>query len=326
MSYKAVGKSDIFLEYLERLDNLSSISRPILIIGERGSGKEAAAKRIHDLSENSEKKPYVTVNCGALPESLIDSELFGHKKGSFTGSIETREGRFSEANNGTLFLDEIGLIPLSVQEKILRVVEYGTYYTLGDNREKKTNARIICATNADLLKLCDENKFKRDLLDRLSFEVVYVPPLRNRGEDIILLAETFVDNMNIELNRYNSMVITDNVKQELLSYSWPGNIRELKNVMERATLRAKNNVISEIIIDPFINPYKESKVKEKLYKPTKIVDLGDFNQAKIDLELSYLKEALKQANNKQTKAAKLLNLTYDQFRGLYRKYSKDLIK
>ena len=172
-----IGESDVFLDFQDRLSRVAKVDRSVLIIGERGSGKELAVQRIHYLSGRWQKN-LVAVNCAALPSSLIESELFGYEQGAFTGATKTRKGRFEEAEGGTLFLDEIGLIPLEVQEKILRVVEYGTYERVGSSVTHECDVRIVGATNADLVELCREGKFKEDLLDRLSFEVLFLPPLQ----------------------------------------------------------------------------------------------------------------------------------------------------
>ncbi len=194
---QGIGESDIFLEFQDKLSKVAAVDRSVLIIGERGSGKELAVQRIHYLSDRWQKN-LVAVNCAALPASLIESELFGYEAGAFTGAAKTRKGRFEEAEGGTLFLDEIGLIPLEVQEKILRVVEYGTYERVGSSVTHECDVRIVGATNADLPQLCKEGKFKEDLLDRLSFEVLFMPPLRERGEDILLLASYFASKMALE--------------------------------------------------------------------------------------------------------------------------------
>ncbi|MDH4012173.1 MAG: sigma 54-interacting transcriptional regulator, partial [Desulfobacterales bacterium] len=187
---EALGQSEPFLEFQERLSRAAPINRPVLLIGERGTGKELAAARLHYLS-NRWQAPMVALNCAALSPSLIESELFGYEKGAFTGALQRRFGRFESADRGTLFLDEIGSIPLEVQEKILRVVEYNVFERVGSSESIEVDVRIIAATNADLNDLARQNRFKRDLLDRLSFEVLFLPPLRERKEDIALLAGHF---------------------------------------------------------------------------------------------------------------------------------------
>jgi len=316
----ALGESEAFLEFQSKLSKVAQVERSVLIIGERGSGKEIAASRIHFLSKRWEG-PFVALNCAALTPSLIESELFGHEAGAYTGAGERRKGRFEEAHKGTLFLDEIGLIPLEVQEKILRVVEYGKFERVGSSKPVEVDVRIVGATNADLAELSRQEKFKKDLLDRLSFEVLFIPPLRYREQDILLLAHYFANRMAMELGIRKAVGFSEKVTRQLLDYQWPGNVRELKNVIERAVYTSEKYPIEEIKINPFANPYKDSVItpiqgEEK--------ELADFKQACLDLELQFLKQALEEAKFNQKKAAQLLNVTYDQFRGLYRKH-KDVL-
>lgn len=322
MNIREIGESEAYLEFQERVARVASIDRPVLLIGERGTGKELAARRLHYMSPRWQK-PLIAVNCASLPPSLIESELFGYEKGAFTGATSTRRGRFEEANGGTIFLDEIGLIPLEVQEKILRVVEYGTYERLGSSQTLETDARIIGATNADLRKLCEEGKFKEDLLDRLSFEVLFLPPLRARKEDIMLLARYFASKMALECG-YDSPEFSMSVVKKLENYSWPGNVRELKNVVERAVYRNMGRiVIDEVDFNPFNNPYASND-----FQNGSIFDgygIDELEKAHSDMYIAFLERSLDMANGNQRKASSLLGMTYDQFRGLYRKY-KDIIK
>ncbi|HPX29187.1 MAG TPA: sigma 54-interacting transcriptional regulator [Sphaerochaeta sp.] len=318
-SQQPLGESEVFLDFQAKLSRVAAIDRPVLLVGERGSGKEIAARRLHYLSPRWDKN-LVTVNCAALPPSLIETELFGYEQGAFTGAQKTRKGRFEEAEGGTLFLDEIGLIPLEVQEKILRVVEYGTYERVGSSVTHEVNVRIVGATNADLPALCEEGKFKQDLLDRLSFEVLFLPPLRERGEDILTLAYFFASKMALECDRPGMVTFSEEVIDRLLAYPWPGNVRELKNVIERAVYRSEDNVITELQFNPFANPFEEQTKQPKEVELT----LGNFEADRIEFEIRYLSEALKQAEGNQKEASKLLGLTYDQFRGLYRKYQDRL--
>lgn len=323
---KEIGESEAYLEFQQRIAKVAAIDRPVLLIGERGTGKELAARRLHFMSSRWQK-PLVTVNCAALPPSLIESELFGYEKGAFTGAQATRKGRFEEAEGGTLFLDEIGLIPLETQEKILRVVEYGTFERIGSSQTMETNARIIGATNADLKALCKEGKFKEDLLDRLSFEVLFLPPLRKRGDDIMLLASYFASKMAIECGVDDIPTFSDSVVQSLMSYSWPGNVRELKNVIERAVYRTNGSLIESVDFDPFKNPYLEEETKDsdEMVPDVFKYDLKSLAKAHESIDISFISRALDEADGNQRVAAELLGLTYDQFRGLYRKY-KNLLK
>ncbi|MGE4452901.1 MAG: sigma 54-interacting transcriptional regulator [Sphaerochaeta sp.] len=321
-----LGESEVFLDFQSKLSRAATVNRSVLLVGERGSGKEIAARRLHFLSPRWQQS-LVTVNCAALPPSLIETELFGYEQGAFTGAQKTRKGRFEEAEGGTLFLDEIGLIPLEVQEKILRVVEYGTYERVGSSVTHEVNVRIIGATNADLPTLCKEGKFKEDLLDRLSFEVLFLPPLRERGEDIVLLASYFASKMALECGRKEMPEFSDEVQESLISYPWPGNVRELKNVVERAVYRSDSPLIESLDFNPFENPYSsasERELQQTQEKEQKPLDLSQFGQARIELDVVYLREALQRAGGNQREAAKLLSLTYDQLRGLYRKYQEQL--
>ena len=342
-----IGESEVFLDFLQHIADAASVDRSVLVIGERGSGKEMAAGRLHYLSKRWQKN-LVTVNCAALAPTLIESELFGYEQGAFTGANKTRKGRFEEAQGGTLFLDEIGNIPMQVQEKILRVVEYGTYERVGSSVTHEADVRIIGATNADLRQMCREGKFKEDLLDRLSFEVIFIPPLRERGEDILLLANYFAQRMAMECGHFETPVFTEEVQKKLLSYKWPGNVRELKNAIERAVYRSKGDIISSIQLDPFENPFtagpqiaevkndvptnyiegkNEDNVLETGHDRQKAFSFDDLpldclDQTKDALEASFVQRALHEANGNQREAAKLMKITYDQFRGLYRKHNK----
>ncbi len=320
-----LGESEVFIDFQQRLSRAAGIDRPVLIIGERGSGKEIAASRLHFLSLRWQE-PLVTINCAALPQSLIETELFGHEAGAFTGAAKARKGRFEEAHGGTIFLDEIGLIPLEVQEKILRVVEYGTFERVGSSKTYEVDVRIVGATNADLPALCTEGTFKQDLLDRLSFEVLFLPPLRERRDDILLLANHFAARMAREIHRDEVPELSLEVEADLLSYPWPGNIRELKNTIERAVYRSDGNEITSVTINPFENPFaspEETGVHQSGYdvasKP-----LSTFAQVREEVVVLFLRRALDQSGGSQKSASELLGLTYDQFRVLYRKHREQL--
>jgi psp operon transcriptional activator len=325
---EALGQSQSFLEFMERLSRAAPINRPVLLIGERGTGKELAASRLHFLSARWQG-PLVALNCSALTASLIEAELFGFEKGAFTGATERRRGRFESADRGTLFLDEIGNIPLEVQEKILRVVEYGSFERVGSPESVKVDVRIIAATNTDLPALAEEGRFKKDLLDRLSFEVLLLPPLRERNEDILLLADHFAGRMAQELGRAEIPRFTDEAVKALEGYSWPGNVRELKNVVERAVYRSDTPLIEEITFNPF-RPWEGGEVssqprpvgKEK--RPGDDPALKPLREAVRELEVRLIKKALIQARHNQQKAARHLGLSYHQFRGMYRKYMGEL--
>ena len=325
---EALGQSEPFLAFQERLSRVAPVNRPVLLIGERGTGKELAASRLHYLS-NRWQAPVVALNCSALSPSLIESELFGYEKGAFTGALQRRVGRFEAADRGTLFLDEIGSIPLEVQEKILRVVEYNVFERVGSTESVEVDVRIIAATNADLKDLARKNRFKQDLLDRLSFEVLFLPPLRERQEDIFLLATHFAGRMALELRWDEIPVFSTDALAALENHSWPGNIRELKNVVERAVYRSDANIITEIDFDPFHSPFvsTESREAEKqaLDDRAAETDLSELLEAPLkeavwQLKVTRMQTALQKAKYNQKKAARILGLTYHQFRGLYRQY------
>jgi psp operon transcriptional activator len=325
---EALGQSQSFLEFMERLSRAAPINRPVLLIGERGTGKELAASRLHFLSARWQG-PLVALNCSALTASLIEAELFGFEKGAFTGATERRRGRFESADRGTLFLDEIGNIPLEVQEKILRVVEYGSFERVGSPESVKVDVRIIAATNTDLPALAEEGRFKKDLLDRLSFEVLLLPPLRERKEDILLLANHFAGRMAQELGRTEIPQFTDEAVKALEEYSWPGNVRELKNVVERAVYRSDTPLIEGITFNPF-RPWEgrevssQPKASGEEKRPADDLALRPLREAVRELEVQLIKKALIQARHNQQKAARHLGLSYHQFRGIYRKYKGEL--
>jgi psp operon transcriptional activator len=327
---EALGESKTFLSFREQLSKVAPIHRPVLLIGERGTGKELAASRLHFLSKRWQG-PLVALNCSALNPALIESELFGYEKGAFTGAEERRRGRFESADSGTLFLDEIGNIPLEVQEKILRVVEYGSFERVGSPERVDVDVRIVAATHADLEALVEQARFKQDLLDRLSFEVLYLPALRERKEDIVLLANHFAVRMAHELERDELPRFSDDALSALEEYPWPGNVRELKNVIERAVYRSDSSLITGIVFNPFRGAGQRGG-----FPPRKMGDKGrdqsDFPEARTpslktaveNLEVRLLQEALDQSRYNQRKASAMLGLTYHQFRGMLRKYKARL--
>jgi len=326
---EALGQSEIFLEFQERLSRVAPVNRPTLLLGERGSGKELAANRLHYLSKRWQG-PFLTLNCSALSQSLIESELFGYEKGAFTGAAQRRVGRFEAADGGSLFLDEIGNIPMEVQEKILRVVEYSTFERVGSSESIEVDVRIIAATNADVKALVAENLFKQDLLDRLSFEVLTVPPMREREEDILLLVNHFAGRMAVELGWTEIPQFSPEAVRALEEYQWPGNVRELKNVVERAVYRSDSPRITEIVFDPFFSPYEKKPSELEPKDPAADAvpsDLSDLltrplKEAVWGLKVRMLENALEKEKFNQKKAARRLGLTYHQFRGLYRQYQR----
>ena len=324
---EALGQSDAFLRFQERLSRVARVDRPVLIIGERGTGKELAAARLHYLSARWQG-PFVTLNCAALAGSLLDSELFGHEAGAFTGAVARRKGRFENADGGTLFLDEIANLSMEAQEKILRVAEYGTFDRVGGGAAVEVNARLIGATNADLPARAREGKFKEDLLDRLSFEVLTVPPLREREGDVELLAGHFATRMAVSLGMTERPAFSDEAMAALLRHAWPGNVRELKNVIERAVYRAEGNMVVDVDFDPFGSPRHATGAPGPHPAPPDNAPGGMPNPADLGLPLpealrlveeSYLRTALERSRHNQKRAAELLGLTYHQFRGLFRR-------
>lgn len=329
---ETIGQSEAFLDFQEHLSRVARIDRPVLIIGERGTGKELAAARLHYLSPRWQG-PFVTMNCAALTSTLLDSELFGHEAGAFTGAAMRRRGRFETADSGTLFLDEIANLSMEAQEKILRVAEYGSFDRVGGSATVEINVRLVGATNADLPARARAGTFKDDLLDRLSFEVLIVPPLREREGDIALLAVHFATRMAVSLGLSERPTFSDKAMDALTGHDWPGNVRELRNVVERAVFRAAGEEVDEIVFDPFgsaLDPLtrKPSKHEATPQLPTVIdraqADLGvPLARAIRELEISYLRSALEKSRHNQKRAATLLGLTYHQFRGLYRRLSGD---
>lgn len=324
-----IGEAPVFLEMLEHVSRAAPLSKPVLVVGERGTGKELIASRLHFLSERWEN-PLVKVNCAALTESILESELFGHEAGAFTGAARAHIGHFERADGGTLVLDELATISLRMQEKILRVIEYGEIQRVGGNDTLTVDVRIVGSTNADLQRLAREGRFREDLLDRLAFDVVTVPPLRERAEDILPLAHAFAVNMAAELKRELFAGFSPRAASALLRHDWPGNVRELKNAVERSVYRSSDPdaVISRIAFDPFDSPFKLSDATGKPASPEprrpRAPLLPTDLQARLtDLERDLVEAALEKARFNQKSAADLLGLSYHQLRGKLRKYDID---
>jgi psp operon transcriptional activator len=311
------------------LSRAAPVQRPVLLIGERGTGKELAAARLHYLSGRWQR-PFVALNCASLAPALIESELFGYERGAFTGALQRRVGRFEAADGGTLFLDEIGNVPLETQEKILRAVEYHVFERVGGSERVEVDVRILAATNADLPQMAASGRFRPDLLDRLSFEVLVVPPLRERAGDILLLARHFAAKMARELGREEVPDFSAAACAALEGYPWPGNIRELKNVVERAVYRCEAAIIAELVFDPFA-PISGSLPAVRRWPSTAPIpaeqagaDLpaASLPRAVWDLKRRMLESALERSRYNQRRAASLLGVSYDQFRSLYRRFQK----
>ena len=319
-----IGEAPVFLEVLERVSRVAQLNRPVLIIGERGTGKELIAARIHYLSPRWDR-PFVKLNCAALAESLLETELFGHEAGSFTGATRRRLGRFELANEGSLFLDELSNTSERVQEKVLRVIEYGELERVGGNDTILTDVRIIGATNEDLPALAEQGKFRADLLDRLAFDVITLPPLRERQEDILPLAAHFAVKMSGELGLELFNGFSEPARAELMDYAWPGNVRELKNVVERAVYSSlgDDEPISEINFDPFDSPWRPGSTSADTSAGTDHVapaEAYDFKEHVQNMEIELLQDALKRCRFNQKKTAEFLGMTYHQLRGYLRKY------
>ncbi|HEX8442183.1 MAG TPA: phage shock protein operon transcriptional activator [Allosphingosinicella sp.] len=327
-----VGQASSFLDAIERASRAAPLERPVLVIGERGTGKELVAERLHHLSSRWDG-PLVVMNCAALPETLIEAELFGHEAGSFTGAAKARTGRFEEADGGTLFLDELATLSKAAQDRLLRAVEYGEVTRIGASKPVRVDVRIVAATNEHLPKLVEEGRFRADLLDRLCFEVITLPPLRHRTSDIPVLADHFARRMALELDWSRWPGFSGNAASRLLSYDWPGNVRELRNVVERAVYRWEDpeRPVDSIQFDPFESPWRPASPAQERAAPalpppdsapaaTAVAaaydpaGCADFRLAVAEYEKAILAAALERCRWNQRAAATALQLSYDQLR------------
>ena len=325
-SQPIIGEAPVFLEMLEHVSRAAPLSKPVLVVGERGTGKELIASRLHFLSDRWEQN-VVKVNCAALTESILESELFGHEAGAFTGAQKTHIGHFERADSGTLILDELATISLRMQEKILRAIEYGEVQRVGGTETLQVDVRIVGSTNADLQRLASEGNFRKDLLDRLAFDVITVPPLRERIEDIMPLAHAFAINMASELKWSYFPGFSSRVSSALLRNRWPGNVRELKNTIERSVYRSADpdQPVATLALDPFDSPFRIDDTEASPTAPTlpRRAPLlpADLKQRLIETEVNLLNGALDKARFNQRMAADLLGLSYHQFRGKLRKFN-----
>jgi len=325
-----IGESPAFLEMLEHVSRAAPLNKPVLVVGERGTGKELIASRLHFLSARWDK-PLVKVNCAALTETILESELFGHEAGAFTGAIKHHIGHFERADGGTLVLDELATISLRMQEKILRVIEYGELQRVGGSDTRLVDVRIVGATNADLQALAAAGAFREDLLDRLAFDVITIPPLRERPDDILPLANAFAINMISEMKQEYFAGFTSLISSSLLKHDWPGNVRELKNAIERSVYRSGSNgqKIDKIAFDPFDSPFKLRQTSEDSSRTdqpppqSKLILPTNLSARLRETERELLVAALKKARFNQRMAADLLSLSYDQLRGKIRKHGLD---
>lgn len=317
-----IGQSPAFLDALAHASSAAALDRPLLICGERGSGKELIAARVHFLSPRWEG-PFVKLNCAALAEELLDSELFGHEAGSFTGAKTRHAGRFERAEGGTLFLDEIATASARIQEKLLRVIEYGEYERVGGGETLSADVRIVAAANVDLKAMAADGRFRADLLDRLAFDVIVAPPLRRRPEDIPALAAHFGRAIAREIGAAFPGFAPEAIAA-LAAYDWPGNVRELKNAAERSVYRwlidGREGPVAEIIIDPFRGAFSDAATPPGP-APAPVPAASDLRAALHETERRLVVEALETARWRQTDAARALSLTYDQLRGLMKKHA-----
>jgi len=305
--YNIVGESKAIREVIALMEKVASIPRPVLIRGERGTGKELAAAAIHQ-SSNRSKNPFITINCAALAEGLLECELFGQEDNAFTNS-SFREGRFVLADKGTLFLDEIGNMSTEFQKKILRVMEYQQFERVGGTKSLKVDVRIIAATNSDLERVMQQGKFREDLYDRLAFETIWLPPLRERKEDIEILAYHFMERMAAEIAGIKPKKISKDALALLVDYDWPGNVRELKYVVERITYKTDE-------AKTILPHHLPQEIKKKHADET-----GKTLEERIaKAEKESLLDALAKHNWDEKAATDELGVTFDEFKRLYQKH------
>ncbi len=310
-----VGKSPEMQNVFDMIRKASESNAPVIILGESGTGKELVANAIH-LCGARKNSPFIQLNCAALNEAVLESELFGHAKGAFTGAYSNRIGRFEAANHGDFFLDEIGDIPLSIQTKLLRVLESGQFERVGDISSIKVDVRIITATNRDLEELIENNEFRQDLLFRINVIPIHLPPLRERKEDIPLLISSFIRSLNVKTGKTITGVSHD-AMEAFMEYHWPGNIRELKNAMEYSFVTTEGPSIQ-----PNYLPKKISTPQKASPPPVKAVTKEEV----LPDEKSRLIQALKQTKGNQSKAATLLNINRVTVWNRMKKYGIDLKK
>ncbi len=318
-----LGEAQPFREMLAHVSQAAPLNRPVLVIGERGTGKELVASRLAFLSPRWDR-PFIKLNCAVLGEALLDSELFGHEAGAFTGATRRRPGRFELADGGTLFLDEIATASLAVQEKLLRVIEYGSFERVGGSETQRVDVRVIAATHADLPGLSRTGAFRADLLDRLAFDVIGVPALRERREDVALLSGHFAIRMTRELGREMFAGFAPAAMEILRGHDWPGNVRELRNVVERSVYRMTevSKPLERVVLDPFpartvapaIEPAQAPSTMPEVSASEPRGEEGDFLSRTRAYEAALLTQALRSSRFNQRAASRALGLTYYQFR------------
>lgn len=338
-----IGSSPLLMDVIEQVSSLAQLNKPVLVLGERGTGKELIAERLHYLSRRWDQ-PFLKLNCAAMSETLLESELFGHEAGAFTGATRRHQGRFERADGGTLFLDELATCSMRVQEQLLRVIEYGEFERVGGQQTQRVDVRLIAATNENLPEKAAEGEFRADLLDRLAFDVVNLPPLRYRPEDIPELAEHFATRMCLELERAYFPGFSELALSQLCEYAWPGNVRELKNVVERSVYRssdAEDEPVSTVVLNPFQTPWlssvTDSAVAARVDAPVDGVQQsasliaaagaeelkqieGSLPERVLAVEKHWLEGALAQHRYNQRRTAEALGITYHQLRAYLRKH------
>ncbi len=309
-----IGQSRSLREVLETADAIAPTNSTVLITGESGTGKELVARRIHDVSPRYDH-PFVSINCGAFPETLLESELFGFVKGAFTGASQSKQGLFQSADGGTVFLDEIGEMSLPMQVKLLRVLQEWKVRPLGSTEERTVDVRVIAATNRDLRLMVADKAFREDLFYRISVIPLHVPPLRDRPEDIPLLALHFLERFSKQMGKHLSGVSADAVAA-LRRYAWPGNVRELENAIERSVALETGNEVTLRSLPEHISRVSAPGMVDDLL-PDAGIDLEKHIQ---EQERAYLLAAVRRANGVRTKAAELLGMSYRSFRHYAKKY------
>lgn len=308
--HEIIGDSRPIRELLDQLARIAAVDASVLITGESGTGKELVARALHKQSNRAEG-PFIAINCSALPETLLESELFGHKKGAFTDAKTDRKGLFVEAHGGTLFLDEIGDIPITLQPKLLRALEERRIRPLGGNEHVDINVRILAATNRDLEADIEEKTFRQDLYFRLNVIQLDVPPLRLRGNDVLVLAQHFIDLYAQQMKKEIKGLLKITA-QKLMAYDWPGNVRELKNAMERAVVLCQHDKISVDDLPEKIRSYSPANLSTPTFDPEELLPLEE-------LERRYISHVLNKVSGNKSVAAKVLGLDR---KTLYRKLNK----
>ena len=316
-----VGKSKGIQAVMQHVKVVAPTDITVLIEGETGAGKEYIAKAIHYASPRK-NKPFIAVDCGAIPKELANSELFGHIKGAFTGAINDKVGFFEQAKGGTLFLDEIGNLPYENQVKLLRALQEKVICRVGDNKDIKVDVRLIVATNADLIKLLEDNEFREDLYHRINGFKIDIPALRERGEDILEFVDFFINKANESFQK-NVIGLDDDVKKLFLEYDWPGNIRELQNIINRAVLLSGNQFIRPEVLPQEIT---QLSGEQESGIPEIAGSMSDLKEATEITEKEVIANALIKANYNKSKAAKMLNIDRKTLYNKIKQYEIEILK